>query len=501
MATSEPVLRSFPNLDASDVQHNLSVDPKTKAFAPDSENKLQGAYGGNGSEYLVEATKTDLLSKDEDLTKDKISKPKKLGYQNSAYNAKGSYGKGAYSYGYYPQAYQYPRYGYNGSYATGKTNLQYPYLTQTHGRSAGSGQSYGYLDNIYSNYGMYGPYMSGLGTGYGYGSYGYDAWKQMPNWYAVNNSSYKTRSYGLNGYAKENIEGLNELNRGPRAKGFKSQEGLKVMTTVSSNERIVTESEKPQEDRSVSDYNKEDFPETYSEAKFFVIKSYSEDDIHKSIKYSVWSSTPNGNKKLDASYNEAKQKSDSCPVFLLFSVNTSGQFVGLAEMVGPVDFNKTVEYWQQDKWIGCFPVKWHIVKDVPNGSLRHITLENNENKPVTNSRDTQEVKLEQGNKVVKIFKDHATKTSILDDFVFYETRQKIIQEGKSKQQQFKKQQALLANDKKGINSVTTKSNLVKTQEPSIASEDAAAALVGVTEVTKVANENESAVSNGVAPAC
>jgi YTH domain-containing family protein len=36
-------------------------------------------------------------------------------------------------------------------------------------------------------------------------------------------------------------------------------------------------------------------------------------------------------------------------------------------------------------------VKWHIIKDVPNNLLRHITLENNENKPVTNSRDTQEV--------------------------------------------------------------------------------------------------------------
>lgn len=73
-------------------------------------------------------------------------------------------------------------------------------------------------------------------------------------------------------------------------------------------------------------------------------------------------------------------------------VNTSGQFVGLAEMTGPVDFNKSLEYWQQDKWMGCFPLKWHIVKDVPNNVLRHITLENNENKPVTNSRDTQEVK-------------------------------------------------------------------------------------------------------------
>jgi len=60
-------------------------------------------------------------------------------------------------------------------------------------------------------------------------------------------------------------------------------------------------------------------------------------------------------------------------------------------MVGPVDFNKDMDFWQQDKWSGSFPVKWHIVKDVPNGNFRHIILENNEFKPVTNSRDTQEV--------------------------------------------------------------------------------------------------------------
>lgn len=72
-------------------------------------------------------------------------------------------------------------------------------------------------------------------------------------------------------------------------------------------------------------------------------------------------------------------------------MNASGQFVGLAEMIGRVDFDKTVEHWQQDKWTGCFPVKWHIVKDIPNSLLKHIILENNENKPVTNSRDTHEV--------------------------------------------------------------------------------------------------------------
>lgn len=74
-------------------------------------------------------------------------------------------------------------------------------------------------------------------------------------------------------------------------------------------------------------------------------------------------------------------------------VNASGQFCGIAEMVGPVDFENDADYWQQDRWIGQFPVKWHIIKDVPNTQFRHILIENNDNKPVTHSRDSQEVLL------------------------------------------------------------------------------------------------------------
>lgn len=40
-------------------------------------------------------------------------------------------------------------------------------------------------------------------------------------------------------------------------------------------------------------------------------------------------------------------------------------------------------------------------------------------------------------KVIKIFKEHASKACILDDFAFYESREKIIKEGKKKQQQYK----------------------------------------------------------------
>lgn len=72
-------------------------------------------------------------------------------------------------------------------------------------------------------------------------------------------------------------------------------------------------------------FNLPDFQTDYEDAKFFVIKSYSEDDVHKSIKYSVWSSTVNGNKKLDAAYRDAEAKTlvdgKKRPIFLFFSVS------------------------------------------------------------------------------------------------------------------------------------------------------------------------------------
>lgn len=186
------------------------------------------------------------------------------------------------------------------------------------------------------------------------------------------------------------------------------------------------------------DYNLSDFPTNYDQASFFVIKSYSEDDIHKSIKYNVWASTLNGNKILDSAFQTAEEKmmkeegNNHHPIFLFFSVNASGQFCGVAEMIGRVDFNKNMGFWQQDKWNGFFPVKWHIIKDVPNPQLRHIKLENNDYKPVTNSRDTQEVKLTQGSEMLNIFKAFSNKTSILDDFGFYEKRQKVMQDKRTK---------------------------------------------------------------------
>lgn len=167
-------------------------------------------------------------------------------------------------------------------------------------------------------------------------------------------------------------------------------------------------------------YNPKEFDWNLKSGRVFIIKSYSEDDIHRSIKYSIWCSTEHGNKRLDGAFRAASSKG---PVYLLFSVNGSGHFCGVAEMRSPVDYGTSAGVWSQDKWKGKFDVKWIFVKDVPNNQLRHIRLENNDNKPVTNSRDTQEVPLEKAKQVLKIIASYKHTTSIFDDFSHYEKRQ------------------------------------------------------------------------------
>ncbi|XP_010483385.1 PREDICTED: uncharacterized protein LOC104761914 isoform X2 [Camelina sativa] len=209
-------------------------------------------------------------------------------------------------------------------------------------------------------------------------------------------------------------------NRGPRSSS-------RVKSKISSKPGSTTDdstSDSSTAGPNPSLYNHPEFVTEYKNAKFFVVKSFSEDNVHRSIKYNVWASTPHGNKKLDTAYRDAEKMGGKCPIFLFFSVNASGQFCGVSEMVGPVDFEKDAGYWQQDRWSGQFPVKWHIVKDVPNNRFSHILLQNNENKPVTHSRDSQEVKLRQGIEMLRIFKEYEAHTSILEDFGYYDERER-----------------------------------------------------------------------------
>jgi hypothetical protein len=159
-------------------------------------------------------------------------------------------------------------------------------------------------------------------------------------------------------------------------------------------------------------YNPREFDTQPAQARFFVIKSFTEDDVFKSIKFEIWSSTVLGNNRLDKAFSESANKG---PIYLFFSVNASGHFCGIAEMLTPLDYSVTSNVWAQgDKWKGVMKLRWIYIKDIPNPALRHLKLTNtNEQKPVTSSRDTQEVPYDQGCEMLRIFCAHQSKTSLL----------------------------------------------------------------------------------------
>ena len=179
-----------------------------------------------------------------------------------------------------------------------------------------------------------------------------------------------------------------------------------------------------------------------SNSKFFVIKSFSEEDVHKSIKYGVWSSSKNGNLTLSNSFKLTKEKNGN--VYLFFSCNGSGRYAGIARMKSPVDENRTFDFWTQDgKWPGLFDVEWIFIKDVPFKEFKEIiiTMKDGETKPISNARDCQEIPFNFAKTMIEIFEVYQNSNTILEHFEYYDIRQenyekqiKLMNEQKQNQQ-------------------------------------------------------------------
>ena len=161
-----------------------------------------------------------------------------------------------------------------------------------------------------------------------------------------------------------------------------------------------------------------------SNCKFFVIKSFSEEDVHKSIKYNVWSSSKDGNLTLSNAFRIAEEGKGN--VYLFFSCNGSGRYAGVAKMKTICDENKSFGLWTQDgKWPGLFDVEWIFIKDVPFKEFKDIiiTMKDGEIKPISNSRDTQEIPYEQAKIMLQRIAEYQNTNTILEHFEFYDMRQ------------------------------------------------------------------------------
>ena len=200
-----------------------------------------------------------------------------------------------------------------------------------------------------------------------------------------------------------------------------------------------------------------------SNSKFFVIKSFSEEDVHKSIKYGVWSSSKNGNLTLSNAFQITKEKNGS--VYLFFSCNGSGRYAGIARMKTPCDENRTFEFWTQDgKWTGLFDVEWIFIKDVPFKEFKDIiiTMKDGEIKPISNARDTQEIPFEQAKIMIEKISKYQNSNTILEHFEFYDIRQenyeKNMQMKKNNYSQQSNPQAQTNNENKETDKNNTNNN-------------------------------------------
>ncbi|KAI9002008.1 YTH domain-containing protein, partial [Gaertneriomyces semiglobifer] len=161
-------------------------------------------------------------------------------------------------------------------------------------------------------------------------------------------------------------------------------------------------------------------------AQYYVIKSSTPVNIYVALRHGIWSSTELGNRRLTTAFTkqqetiEATGKHTSCvpSVYLFFSVAASGKFCGVAKMTTPVDMSLNMPVWEQAfRWKGMFGIQWIYVKDLPNNAVKHLRVPANENKPVCNSRDTQELPAGVGEFMLKIFAELPMRSTILEDMI------------------------------------------------------------------------------------
>ena len=158
-------------------------------------------------------------------------------------------------------------------------------------------------------------------------------------------------------------------------------------------------------------------------AKFFVLRSTCDDDIHKAIKYGIWTSTYKNNLILNDLFR--KYRRDNTPIFLIFTVVGSGQYCGLARMASEVELKKTFSYWWEEvKWSGVFKINWIYVKDVLYEEVSDILLPNG-NK-IISCKDGSELDFTTGLKMLEKFKYSIYVSDIFEFFNFMDNREEKI---------------------------------------------------------------------------
>jgi hypothetical protein len=111
-------------------------------------------------------------------------------------------------------------------------------------------------------------------------------------------------------------------------------------------------------------------------AHFYIMRSSNDDNVHKAIKYHMWSTTTGGKATLSNAWKEAEKQGLAPEIYLIFSVVNSNHILGIAKMTSDIkDDDSFMYWWEPAKWYGSFQLEWVFVKDIHHAKFEHIREE------------------------------------------------------------------------------------------------------------------------------
>jgi len=114
------------------------------------------------------------------------------------------------------------------------------------------------------------------------------------------------------------------------------------------------------------------------------MKCNNEKNLAISFERNIWATTKSNEKRLNRAFNISDE------VFLIFSIQGSGHFQGVAKMMSSIS-DKCCDDFGSSNLGGVFEVEWLYKEEIPFQFTQHLTNPWNDNKKVQISRDAQEV--------------------------------------------------------------------------------------------------------------
>ncbi|CAK77896.1 unnamed protein product (macronuclear) [Paramecium tetraurelia] len=148
------------------------------------------------------------------------------------------------------------------------------------------------------------------------------------------------------------------------------------------------------------------------EATYFLIRAPTKDNVHRAIKYGIWTRQI-CKKFLSSSRNNQKLNDASRPLYLLFNVTQTSHFIGMAKIVSNFRETKHFMYWaEENKWFGSFQIEWVFVRDLPYNELSSI--QQSDGKCIHELIDCTQI--ENGDLIYSAFEKQPQKSCMLKSF-------------------------------------------------------------------------------------